>query len=148
MFLQLFRVPCMELFVQFVVLKWYLFTAAAALIAMLLVHENRRGAPAVSPVQLSSMVNRDDAVVLDLRDANEYRAGHIVDSVHMPFGKLSERIAELERYRDRPVIVVCKMGHHSGAVAKTLKEKGFAQVYRLGGGMLEWQSAQLPLVRG
>jgi rhodanese-related sulfurtransferase len=138
----------MDLFLQFVVAKWYLFTAAAVLIAMLLAHEKRRGAPSVSPAQLSSLVNRDDAVVLDLRDASDYRAGHIIDSVHMPFGKLSERIAELERYRDRPVIVVCKMGHHSGAVAKTLREKGFARVYRLGGGMLEWQSSQLPTVRG
>jgi rhodanese-related sulfurtransferase len=138
----------MELFLQFVVAKWYLFTAAAVLIAMLLAHEKRRGAPSVSPAQLSALVNRDDAVVLDLRDANEYRAGHIIDSIHMPFAKLSERIAELERYRDRPVIVVCKMGHHSGAVAKTLREKGFPRVYRLGGGMLEWQSSQLPTVRG
>jgi rhodanese-related sulfurtransferase len=138
----------MELFVQFVVAKWYLFTAAGALIAMLLLHEKRRGAAAVSPAQMTTLVNREDAVVLDLRDAAEYRAGHIVDSIHMPFGKLSERIAELERFRDRPVIVVCKMGHHSGAVARTLKEKGFGRVYRLGGGILEWQSAQLPLIRG
>jgi rhodanese-related sulfurtransferase len=85
--------------------------------------------------------------VLDLRDAGEFRQGHIIDSVNMPFGKLKERIAELERYRDTPVVVVCKMGHHSGAVARTLKEKGFSRVYRLGGGIVEWQSAQLPLVR-
>ena len=121
---------------------------AAVLVALLLVHEQRRGAPSVSPTQLSAMVNREDAVVLDLRDASDYRAGHIIDSVNMPFPKLSERIAELERFRERPVIVVCKMGHHSGAVAKTLREKGFLRVFRLGGGMLEWQSAQLPLVRG
>lgn len=138
----------MELFFQFVLAKWYLFTAAMVLMALLIAHESRKGAASVTPAQMTALVNREDALVLDLRDTAEYRAGHIVDSVHMPFAKLSERVAELERYRDRPVVVVCKMGHHSGAVAKTLKEKGFERVYRLGGGMIEWQSAQLPLVRG
>lgn len=138
----------MELFFQFVLAKWYLFTAAMVLMALLIAHESRKGAASVTPAQMTALVNREDALVLDLRDTAEFRAGHIVDSVHMPFAKLSERVAELERYRDRPVVVVCKMGHHSGAVAKTLKEKGFERVYRLGGGMIEWQSAQLPLVRG
>ena len=137
----------MELFAQFVIAKWYLFTAFAVLLALLLAHENRKGGASLSPNQLTDMVNREDAVVLDLRDSGEYRQGHIVSSINMPFGKLSERVAELERYRERPVVVVCKMGHHSGAVAKTLKEKGFSRVYRLGGGMSEWQASQLPTVR-
>ena len=137
----------MELFLQFVVAKWYLFGALFALLGLLLAHEARKGAAALSPARLTELVNREEAVVLDLRDANDYRQGHIVSSINMPFGKLSERIAELERYRDRPVVVVCKMGHQSGAVARSLKEKGFAQVFRLGGGMAEWQSAQLPTVR-
>jgi rhodanese-related sulfurtransferase len=137
----------MELFLQFVVFKWYLFGALAVLLGLLIAHESRKGGAALSPAQLTDLVNREEAVVLDLRDANEFRQGHIVSSINMPFGKLSERIAELERYRDRPVVVVCKMGHHSGAVAKTLKEKGFERVYRLGGGILEWQGANLPTVR-
>jgi rhodanese-related sulfurtransferase len=137
----------MELFLQFVVAKWYLFGAMAVLVSLLFAHESRKGGASVSPAQLTGMVNREDAVVLDLRDAADYRQGHIVGSINMPFGKLSERVAELERYRDRPIVVVCKMGHHSGAVAKTLKEKGFARVFRLGGGMMEWQGAQLPTVR-
>jgi rhodanese-related sulfurtransferase len=137
----------MELFLQFVVAKWYLFGAALVLLALLIRHESSKGAPSLSPAQLTALVNREQGVVLDLRDAGEFRQGHIIDSVNMPFGKLRERIAELERYRDTPVVVVCKMGHHSGAVARTLKEKGFSRVYRLGGGIVEWQSAQLPLVR-
>lgn len=137
----------MELFLQFVVAKWYLFGAMGVLLSLLIAHESRKGGPSVSPAQLTDMVNREDAVVLDLRDTAEYRQGHVVGSINMPFGKLAERVAELERFRDRPIIVVCKMGHHSGAVAKTLKEKGFTRVFRLGGGMLEWQGAQLPTVR-
>jgi len=137
----------MELFLQFAIAKWYLFTAAFVLLALLIAHENRKGAVALTPAQVTAMVNRDEAVVLDLRDAKEFREGHIVDSINIPFGKLAERAAELDRYRDRPLVLVCKMGHSAGTAAKTLKEKGFDRVFRLGGGVLEWQAAQLPLVR-
>lgn len=137
----------MELFLQFVVAKWYLFVAAATLLALLFRHEGRKGGQGLSPAQLTQLVNRKDAAVIDVRDGAEFREGHIVDSINMPHSKLAERIAELEKLRERPLIVVCKMGHHSSAVAKTLKEKGFAEVYRLQGGIGEWQAAQLPLVR-
>jgi rhodanese-related sulfurtransferase len=137
----------MELFIQFAIAKWYLFGAGLMLLALLVFHERRKDAPGLSPAQLVSLVNQKDAVVLDVRDTAEYRQGHIVNSNNIPHGKLGERLAEIESWRERPLVVVCKMGHHSGAVARTLREKGFTEVYRLQGGMLEWQSAQLPQVR-
>ena len=137
----------MELFLQFFIAKWYLFGALAVLLTLLFLHESRKGGASLTPAQVVDLVNREEAVVLDLRDPGEYRQGHIVASINMPVARLSVRVGELERYRERPVVVVCKMGHHSGAVARTLREKGFARVYRLGGGVLEWQGAQLPMVR-
>ena len=137
----------MELFLQFVLAKWYLFAAALVLLTLLIAHENRKGAAAVTPAQLTALLNREDGVVLDVRDANDFREGHIVDSLNIPHARVRERAAELERYRNRPLIVVCRMGQFSGSVAKTLKEQGFSRVYRLGGGVLEWQNAQLPLVK-
>jgi len=137
----------MELFFQFIVAKWYFFAAVATLLFMLLGHERRKGGVSITPAQLTAILNREDGVVLDLRDAADFRQGHIVDSVNLPFSKLGERIAEIERYRDKPVIVVCKMGQSAGAATRTLKEKGFEKVYRLGGGIMEWQASQLPLVR-
>ena len=137
----------MELFLQFAIAKWYFFAAVAALVFLLVVHERRKGAPSLSPVQVVALVNQKDAVVLDVRDSAEFRQGHIVNSSNIPHTKLSERLAEIASYRERPLVLVCKMGHHSGAIAKTLKEKGFSEVYRLQGGILEWQASQLPLVR-
>lgn len=137
----------MELFLQFVVAKWYLFAGWMVVLWLLLVHERRKGGAAVTPAQLTALVNQKDAVVVDVRESGDFRQGHIVDSVNLPHTKLVERIAELERYRERPVIVVCKMGQHSGGITKTLKERGFEQVYRLSGGMTEWQNSQLPVVR-
>jgi rhodanese-related sulfurtransferase len=92
-------------------------------------------------------VNQHEGIVVDLRDAADYRQGHIVDSLNLPLAKLPERIAELERYRDKPVVLVCKLGQTASGAAKTLKEKGFTRVFKLGGGISEWQGSQLPLVR-
>ena len=137
----------MELFLQFVITKWYLFAAAASLLALLAAHESRKGAVALTPAQLTLFVNQKGAAVIDLRDGAEFRQGHIVDSINIPHAKLIERIAELGKYRTQSLILVCKIGQHSGAIAKTLKEKGFPEVYRLQGGIQEWQGSQLPLVR-
>ncbi|MCF7982121.1 MAG: rhodanese-like domain-containing protein, partial [Pseudomonadales bacterium] len=60
---------------------------------------------------------------------------------------LSTRLAELEKYKDRPIILVCKMGQHSGAAAKVLAKAGFEQVIRMSGGMAEWGSSNLPVVK-
>ena len=137
----------MDLFIQFVGAKWYLFTAAIVLLLLLMNHERRKGGPSVSPAQLTQLVNQHEGIVVDLRDAADYRQGHIVDSLNLPLAKLPERIAELERYRDKPVVLVCKFGQSASGAAKTLKEKGFTRVFKLGGGISEWQGAQLPLVR-
>jgi len=137
----------MALFIEFAAAKWYLFATAVCLLFLLVAHERRKGALALSPAQVVALVNQKEATVLDVRDSAEYRKGHIVNSNNIPHGKLGERLAELASYRERPLVVVCKMGHHSGAVARVLKEKGFTEVYRLQGGIAEWQASQLPLVR-
>lgn len=137
----------MELFAQFVALKWYLFLALGGMVFMLLAHERRKSGPAVSPAQLTALVNQESAHVIDVRDPAEFRQGHIVGSLNVPFAKLAERYAEVERMRNEPVVVVCKLGHQAGVITRTLKEKGFERVYRLQGGIMEWQGSQLPLVR-
>jgi len=137
----------MDLFLQFVAAKWYLFAALFFVAVMLMRHEGRKGGVAVSPSQLSRLVNQQDAVVLDIREHNEFRQGHIAGSINIPYAKINERIAELDKKKDVPVILVCKMGQTAGSVSKTLKEKGFEAVYKLGGGVMEWQGQNMPLVR-
>ena len=67
--------------------------------------------------------------------------------MNIPATKLDARLAELESYRDKPLVLVCKMGQHSGAVGKKLNTQGFSRVYRMTGGMMEWGNMQLPLVK-
>jgi rhodanese-related sulfurtransferase len=137
----------MDLFIQFIGAKWYLFTAAIVLLLLLMNHERRKGGASITPAQLTMLVNQHEGIVVDLREAGDYRQGHIADSINLPYTKLAERVAELDRHREKPVVLVCKFGQSAGPAAKTLKEKGFAKVFKLGGGISEWQGSQLPLVR-
>lgn len=132
---------------EFVLQQWMLVGALLTLVALLIGFETRGGAKSVSPRQLSDLVNRQQGVVLDVRDKNEFRTGHIVDAFNIPHTQIKDRIAELNGHKDKPVIVVCKMGQHAGLVARSLKQAGFTQVYKLGGGISEWQGEQLPLVK-
>jgi rhodanese-related sulfurtransferase len=117
------------------------------LAVLLIAHEASRGGRAVSPQELVDLVNRKDAVVVDLRERREYEAGHIVDALHVPHHALESRMDELEPYKDRPVILACRMGQNAGAAGAVLRKAGFENVLRLNGGMMEWQNASLPLVR-
>ena len=105
----------------------------------------KAGAP-VSTQQLSTLVNQEQAVVLDVRDGKDFKQGHIVDSVNIPFKDIGERLSELKE-KDTPVIVVCKMGQTASAASKQIKAAGFSKVYKLTGGLSEWQAANLPLVK-
>jgi len=86
--------------------------------------------------------------VLDVRDSKEFAAGHIVDAVNVPHGALEGRLAELEKYKTKPVTVVCTMGQHAGTAGTVLRKSGFAEVSRLSGGMSEWRNQNLPVVKG
>lgn len=137
----------MALFLEFMAQQWVLFAAMLAVLVMLVLHETRKSGPSLSPQQAINLVNAEDGVFIDLRDAGDYKAGHIVDSVHIPASKLESRLGELEKYRERPVVLVCKMGQSAGAAGKQLKAAGFGKVYKMAGGMLEWNNLQLPLVK-
>ena len=137
----------MQLFLHFVSDQWLLFSVLSILIALLMYHEGRKSGPTVTPQQLSTLVNRQNAVVLDIRAQKDFRSGHVIDAVNIPYDQLSQQLGQLESSRSRPVVVVCKTGQQAGAAAKLLKEKGFEQIYRLAGGMMEWRNSQLPLVK-
>lgn len=101
----------------------------------------------LSPADAVRLISREDAVVLDLRSDGEFRNGHIVNAVHMPFDQIEGRLQRLGKYRQRPVIAACGNGQRSASVIKRLRSDGFERVHRLQGGMTAWQSAGLPLTK-
>ncbi len=132
---------------EFLAQQWMLVGALAVAIGMLWRHEARKSGESLTPQQAINMVNAEDGVFLDLRDSSEFGKGHIAHAMNIPATKLDGRIAELDKYRDKPLVLVCKMGQHSGSVGKKLGAQGFNRVYRMSGGMMEWGQSQLPLVK-
>lgn len=118
-----------------------------ALVVALILHRNKTTASAVGLQQAVFLINRKDAVVLDVRDKKEFDAGHIVDAINIPMIKLASRVKELEKYKSRPIVVACKMGQHSGEACKILANAGFEDVVRISGGVASWRAEQLPLVQ-
>lgn len=102
----------------------------------------------VSPTQATQLINREDAVVLDVRSANEFQEGHIGGARNVPADALEQHKKQLEKLKDRPVIICCIAGPRSTKVAGWLTANGFERVYLLAGGIRAWQSENLPLVKG
>lgn len=99
----------------------------------------------VGPIEAVQLINRRDAVVIDLRDAAEYKSGHITNARHMPEGEIDARMKELEKVKARPIIVSCARGNRSMNVANRLRKLGFGEVVTLRGGIAAWLQANMPL---
>jgi rhodanese-related sulfurtransferase len=104
-----------------------------------------RGIKEVDSIAALQLINHKNAMVLDVREEDEYKAGHVLNSTLIPLGKLKQRTGELEKYRDRPIVVVCRSGNRSANACVTLGKQGFTQAYNLAGGVNAWQKAKLPL---
>ncbi len=136
----------MVLFLEFLTQQWTLALALLVVVTLLVLHEARKSGPSVSPQQAINLINSEEGVFVDLRDSADYKQGHIVEAMHIPSAKLAARMAELEKYKDKPLVMICKMGQQSGAASKQLKAGGFNRVYKMRGGMMEWSNLQLPVV--
>lgn len=104
-----------------------------------------RGIQEIDHIAAMQLINHKNALVLDVREQSEYDAGHVLNSKLIPLGKLKERLGELEKYRERPVIIICRTGNQSSSACAFLGKQGFAQTYNLNGGIAAWQKANLPL---
>ncbi len=103
------------------------------------------GVKEADTLQAMNLINRNDALLIDVREQSEFDSGHIINSKLFPAGKLKERVGELEKYRERPIILVCRSGARATPIVSWLGKQGFAQVYLLSGGVVAWQKAKLPL---
>jgi rhodanese-related sulfurtransferase len=99
----------------------------------------------VGPAEAVQLINRRDAVVLDVRDAADYKSGHITNARNVPESELDARAKELEKIKARPVIVSCARGNRSAGIAAKLRKLGFNEVFSLRGGIAAWQQANMPL---
>jgi rhodanese-related sulfurtransferase len=131
--------------VDFVRNNLLLFIVAFVSGAMLLWPLFRRtaGGPWVSTAEATHLINREDALVVDVRDPGEYGAGHILGAKNVPLSRLGD--ADLVKRKERPVIVYCDAGDRSSKAVAALKKQGLTRVVNLTGGLKAWQQAGLPV---
>ena len=132
---------------DFVTNHYVLVGAFVFLLVAFVINEGKQGGAAITPTNLVNLVNREGAMLLDIRDSKDYSSGHIAGAVSMPVSSIDARIGELESHKDKPVVLVCKMGQHASATGRKLKALGFENVRRLSGGMSEWTASSLPVVK-
>lgn len=140
----------MEKFFLFLIDHWMLTTAFLVILMFIVLNEMRRkllGFSDLSPQDAVVLINKQDALVLDVRDESEFKSGHIVNARNIPVALLETQLNELESSRERPLLIVCKTGQRSARASSLLKKQGFTNVFKLGGGMLAWQGASLPSVK-
>lgn len=128
----------------------FLVAAAAILFVLVIVLEVRnraRGSSLISPTEAVLLAN-GGAAVIDVRSAEEYQAGHIIDAKHIPANEIASHAESLKKYKEKPVLVYCENGFASANAARALRGLGFTKVATLRGGLLNWRQENLPLVKG
>lgn len=102
----------------------------------------------ISPKQAADLFTSKQAIIVDVREQDEWNEQHIDGAIFIPLASLDSRVDELSQYKDSPIIMQCRSGRRSEIAAKELIKAGFTQVKNLEGGILAWEAAQLPIVSG
>lgn len=136
--------------IQFVIKHWILVAAFIVVMILIVIEEIRAqsaGGERLSATSAVQLMNREDAVVIDLRDANAFRDGHIVNAKNIALADFDRHIEKLNAYRNRPIILVDAMGLKTVSIAQRLKKEGFEKVMTLKGGIEAWKTDNMPLVK-
>ena len=132
--------------IEFATNHYILVAVFVVLLVLLLIIELRKGGQSLSCGELTTLVNSDQGVVLDIRTQKDFAAGHIANALNIPQDKLATRMVELEKHKGKTIIVVDAMGQHAGIVARTLKNAGYSAA-KLTGGIASWRGDNLPVVK-
>lgn len=136
----------MSNFFIFISNEWLLVSTLVVLIYLYAWRERVKSGPPISAHEVTRLLNSDTAVLLDVRDAADFKAGHIAGAINIPYAKVNTDASQLEPHKSKIIVVADKLGQHAGLVGRTLGKQGFV-VRRLAGGIAEWQSQSLPLVK-
>ena len=133
---------------SFIEANWYLILARVVSGAMLvwpLIQRRLSPGKDIGTLETTRLINSLNAVLVDLRETQEFEGGRLPKAVHIPLSQLATRSGELVKLKDRPVIAYCMTGNRSGLAAKALEKAGFRDIYQLRGGYRAWKDAGLPV---
>ena len=105
------------------------------------------GGAQLGTLEVTRLMNQGGTLVLDIREGEDFAAGHLPRARHIPLSQLPNRVEEIVKYKEKPVIVTCRNGTRAGAASRVLKQAGFKSVFELRGGLIAWEQASLPVER-
>lgn len=137
----------MQQLIEFITNHIILFSALVVVLVLIVQNllASSGGKSSVAPLRATQMINREEAVVVDVRPLADFNKGHIVNAINIPTSALKNQISQVAKHKGKPIIVVCRSGAQSSAACKVLRDAGIEQVYNLQGGMMAWQSDSLPI---
>ena len=141
----------MERFPEFVANHLFLFSLLASILMLLawnIYGDVLSAVKVLVPDEVTRLINREGAQIVDLRTDKEFESGHIIDAIHIHVDQLPTQLDKLKKYKDKGVIFCCAGGAVSVKEARKLMNEGYEKVYCLKGGILSWQQASLPLTKG
>lgn len=134
---------------QFITNHWQLWLALVVVLLAIFINEfiaQKQRGKELSATAAVEMINHENAIIIDLRDAETFRAGHIIDAINATADDFSQQ--RMVKYKTKPIIFVCARGLQSAPLTAKLRTQGFTQPMVLAGGIAAWQAASLPLVKG
>lgn len=138
----------MDALLPFIAEHWVLSSAFVVIVVLLLINEWRHrnfGLVGLEPQEVVDLMNHHQSVVLDVRSEAQYSEGHILGAQNVTKENLNDKLKKLQKYKSKPVILVCAQGLDAPKVGSLLREQGFEQVYLLSGGLHAWKGQGLPL---
>jgi rhodanese-related sulfurtransferase len=132
---------------EFIYNHWFLVLALVTTLALLVHNLVRGNKGTVDPLGATDLINRREAVVIDVRPLADFVQGHIINAINIPMNGFKNQIGTLHKHKGGPIIVNCRSGSQSAMACNQLRKAGFQEVYNLRGGILAWQSANLPVTR-
>ncbi len=141
----------MERFPEFVANHLFLFTLLLSILMLLVWNfygDVLSGVKLLLPDDVTRLINREDAQVIDIRSRKEFENGHIIDAINIGVDEIAGQLEKLKKYKDKGIIFCCATGAVSTKEARKLMNEGVEKVYCLKGGIMSWQNASLPLTKG
>ena len=137
----------MENLSEFAQTNWVMILMWFVLLGMI-IHSFIKASNDISPQQVVQLMSHENgSIIVDVREDKEFSSEHIKDSIHIPMGALASRISELDKYKNKNVILGCRSGSRSGRACSILKKHGFEKVHNLRGGVLAWENDNLPPIK-
>jgi rhodanese-related sulfurtransferase len=140
----------MDRFIEFATREWALFLATGLILVMLshgLYRDLTRKYKKITPAGAVFLMNGNDVAIVDVREQKEFNTGHIENSRHIPLDKITDRAGELEKFKDKPLLLTCKTGARSDLACVKLTKLGFNNLHSLETGIDGWQEANLPITK-